>query len=159
MTWREHLTVAEGYFGLGMYQDAHDALELIAPEDKTRPEVFGLRAGIYHAMQKWDLCAAVAGHLTKVEPKQRLWWSIWAYATRRSESVEAAEQILIQALTRFPEEAILFYNLACYTSVMGRIREAKSLLAEAISLDHSYRLKALDDEDLRPLWEEIASLE
>lgn len=159
MTWREHLTVAEGYFGLGMHQDAHDELELIAPEDKTRPEVFALRAGIYHAMQKWEMCAAVAGHLAKVQSDKRIWWSLWAYAVRRSESVEAAEKILIRALTRFPEEAILFYNLACYTSVMGRTREAKSLLAEAISLDQAYRLKALDDEDLRPLWDEIASLE
>ena len=42
-------------------------LEEIAPEDKTRNEVLGARVNLYMAAKKWDMAAAVASHLVKVE--------------------------------------------------------------------------------------------
>jgi hypothetical protein len=38
--------------------------------------------------------------------------------------------------------------LVCYRAVTGKVSEAKTLLAEAFSLDASLRLPALDDPDL-----------
>jgi hypothetical protein len=49
------------------------------------------------AGKKWELAAAVARHLVKVEPENAAWWINLACATRRCESVEKAEAILIQA--------------------------------------------------------------
>ena len=46
----------------------------MAPEDKTRNEVLGARVGIYMAAKKWDMAAAVASHLVKVEPETATWW-------------------------------------------------------------------------------------
>ena len=54
-----------------MLDDAAMVLEEIAPEDKTRNEVLGARVGIYMAARKWDMAAAVASHLVKVEPQKR----------------------------------------------------------------------------------------
>ena len=69
----------------------------IEPEDKTRKEVLGARVDIYMAAKKWDTAAAVAGHLVKVEPENANWWINLAYATRRFESIEQAEAILLRA--------------------------------------------------------------
>jgi lipopolysaccharide biosynthesis regulator YciM len=50
-----------------MFDSAAQVLEEIAPEDKNRKEVLGARLGLYMAANKWDMAAAVASHLVKVE--------------------------------------------------------------------------------------------
>ena len=54
-----------------MFDDAAQALEEITPEDKTRNEVLGARVDLYMAAKKWDMAAAVASHLVKVDPENR----------------------------------------------------------------------------------------
>ena len=70
-----------------MLDDAALALEEIEPEDKTRTEVLGARVVLYIAAKKWDMAAAVASHLVKVEPENEAWWINLAYSVRRSEAL------------------------------------------------------------------------
>ena len=142
-----------------MLDDAALALEEIEPEDKTRTEVLGARVVLYIAAKKWDMAAAVASHLVKVEPENEAWWINLAYSVRRSESVEKAEAILLRAQAIHPKVAMIAFNLACYASVTGRMEEAKERLRNAIDLDKDVRKLALDDEDLRPLWDWITGLQ
>jgi Flp pilus assembly protein TadD len=141
-----------------MFDDAAMVLEEIAPEDKTRNEVLGARVGIYMAARKWDMAAAVASHLVKVEPRNAAWWISLAYAVRRAEGVENAEAILLRAQAIHPKVAMIAFNLACYASVAGRMEEAKERLRYAIKLDKDIPGLALDDEDLKPLWDWIGGL-
>ena len=133
-----------------MFDDAAIVLEEIAPEDKTRNEVLGARVDIYIAANKWDMAAAVASHLIKVDPQTAGWWISLAYALRRTESVEKAEAILLRAQAIHPKVAMIAFNLACYASVTGRMEDAKERLRNAIELDKDVRKLALDDEDLDP---------
>jgi Flp pilus assembly protein TadD len=110
------------------------------------------------AAKKWDLAAAVASHLVKVDPRTAGWWISLAYAVRRTESVENAEAILLRAQAIHPKVAMIAFNLACYSSVAGRMEEAKERLQRAIKLDKDIRGLALDDEDLKPLWDSIGGL-
>ena len=66
-----------------MLDDAALALEEIEPEDKTRTEVLGARIALYITAKKWDMAAAVASHLVKVEPENEAWWINLAYSVRR----------------------------------------------------------------------------
>ena len=143
---------------LGMFDDAAMVLEEIAPEDKTRNEVLGARVGIYMAARKWDMAAAVASHLVKVEPENAGWWISLAYSVRRIEGIEKAEAILLRAQAIHPKVAMIAFSLACYASFTGRMEEAKVRLQHAITLDKDIRGLAIDDEDLRPLWDWIAGL-
>jgi Flp pilus assembly protein TadD len=136
-----------------MFDDAAMVLEEIAPEDKTRNEVLGARVGIYMAAKKWDMAAAVASHLVKVDPETAGWWISLAYAVRRTESVENAEAILLRAQAKHPKVAMIALNLACYASATGRVEEAKERLRHAIELDKDIRRLAID------LWDWIGSLE
>jgi Flp pilus assembly protein TadD len=147
-----------GYLELGMFDDAAMVLEEIAPEDKNRNEVLGARVGIYMAARKWDMAGAVASHLVKVDPETAGWWISLAYAVRRTESVEVAEAILLRAQTIHPKVAMIAFNFACYASFAGRMEEAKERLRHAIELDKEARKLALEDEDLRPLWDWIGGL-
>ena len=109
--------------------------------------------------KKWDMAAAVASHLVKVDPQTAEWWISLAYAVRRAESVEKAEIILLRAQAIHPKNALIVFNLACYASVTGRMEEAKERLRHAIELDKEARKLALEDEDLKPLWDWIAGSE
>jgi lipopolysaccharide biosynthesis regulator YciM len=52
-----------------MFHEAAQVLEEIESEEKTRNEVLEARVNLYMAARKWDLAAAVASHLVKVEPE------------------------------------------------------------------------------------------
>ena len=54
---------------------------------------------------------------------------------------------------------MIAFSLACYASVTGRMEEAKARLRQAIDLDKDFRKLALDDEDLKSLWDWIGGLE
>ena len=149
---------SSGYLELGMLDDAALALEEIEPEDKTRTEVLGARIALYVTAKKWDMAAAVASHLVKVDPQTAGWWISLAYSLRRTESVEKAEAILLRAQAIHPKVAMIAFNLACYASVTGRMEEARKRLRLAIDLDKDVRLLAIDDEDLKPLWDWIGGL-
>jgi Flp pilus assembly protein TadD len=141
-----------------MFDSAAQVLEEIAPEDKNRTEVLGMRVQLYMAAKKWDMAAAIASHLVKVEPENEAWWITLAYSVRRIEGVENAEAILLRGQAIHPKNALIAFSLACYASVTARIEEAKARLRHAIDLDKDIRRLALDDEDLRPLWDWIATL-
>ena len=128
-----------------MLDDAALALEEIEPEDKTRTEVLGARVVLYIAAKKWDMAAAVASHLVKVEPENEAWWINLAYSVRRSEGIEQAEAILLRAQAIHPKVAMIAFNLACYASVPGRMEEAKARLWHTIDLDKEVRNLAIDD--------------
>ena len=130
----------------------------IGTADKTRSEVLGPRVGIYLAAKKWDMAAAMAGHLVKTEPETAGWWINLAYATRRCESIESAEAILLRARELHHDNAMIEFNLACYASVACRFEEAGERLKRAVKLDKQFQKVAIDDEDLRPLWDWIADL-
>jgi tetratricopeptide (TPR) repeat protein len=70
----------------------------------------------------------------------------------------AARNILINALPIFPREAIIYYNLACYECQSNRIESAKQYLTQAFKIDRNWRLQALEDDDLKPLWDYLEGL-
>jgi len=47
------------------------------------------------------------------------------------------------------------YNLACYLCQLGDLESAKGYLKRAFEIDSSWRLQALEDEDLKPLWDSL----
>ena len=97
----------------------------------------------------------IAKRLAEFQPNDIQWTVSLAYATRRADSIQGAKQILLNAESRFPKEAIIKYNLACYCGQLGEIETAKNYLQKAFEIDSSWRLQALDDEDLKPLWDSL----
>jgi Flp pilus assembly protein TadD len=157
VSWQQQVIASNGYRELGMFEDAAQALEEIEPEDKTRIEVLYARVDIYLGARKWDMAAAVASHLVKADPENPAAWINLAYSVRRAETIERAEAILLKGALH-PKSALIAFNLACYASVVGHMEEAKARLQHAIDLDKDIRRLALDDEDLRPLWDWIGRI-
>jgi tetratricopeptide (TPR) repeat protein len=149
------LLATEGYFELGMFIDAAAQIEEIDPEKRSDSEVLALRLRIYSKLQMWVAMQAVARVLALRDPDNVQWTISWAYATRRADWLDAARIILLNAVERQPNVAIFHYNLACYECQLGNLDVAKSRLKRALELGPRYRKMALEDEDLKALWEFI----
>lgn len=152
---QQHWQAAVGYVELGMFQDANDQLEKIDPFNRAALEVLEVRLAIYHGLKKWELMREIAKRLADFQPNDIQWITSYAYATRRAESIRAAKEILLNAEPRFPKEAIIKYNLACYCCQMGDIQNAKNYLKKVFEIDLNWRMAALEDEDLKPLWNDL----
>ena len=152
---QQFFTAACGYVQFQMFQEANEELEKIDPFLRAAPEILALRIEIYRGLQKWELMSELTRRLTEFDPDNPQWPVSLAYATRRANSIEVAKEILLSAETKFPTEAVIKYNLACYSCQTAEIQKAKNYLKKAFEIDSSWRLKALDDEDLKPLWDSL----
>jgi Tfp pilus assembly protein PilF len=147
--WR--LSQARGYLGLGMIEEAAAELEQVPAAAAQDTEVLALRALVLQEQAKWPPLVDVARKLVLRQPKESGWWITWAYATRRSRSLAAAEAILLVAERNHPKEAAIQFNLGCYACLRGDLTEARRRVDQAIGLDHSFKEAAAVDPDLAPL--------
>ena len=68
---------------------------------------------------------------------------------------EVAKALLLEAAKLFPEDGMIQYNLACYCAQLGQLDAAQEHLNKSYELGDAQQIKlmALDDEDLKPLWQ------
>ena len=138
-----------------MFLEADAELDLIDPFLRAAPEVLSVRTHIYRGLKRWELMHTVAKKLAEFDPDEVGFVISYAFASRRALSIEIAREILLKAVRRFPREAIIYFNLACYECQLGRLEAAKSLLNKAFEIEPESRAAALDDEDLRPIWDSL----
>ena len=150
---QRELTASIGYLELGMYVEALDELESIQPEEKNNSAVLGLRLEIYGTAQNWKMMEVVASELWKRQPDDPDNWNNLAFSIRRKDSIKASQTLLLEALEKFPNDAMTRYNLGCYACKLGDLEDAKKLVGEAIKMDSKFKLLALDDQDLVELWD------
>jgi tetratricopeptide (TPR) repeat protein len=142
-----HLTAAQGYLELGIPVEANEEFEQIDPDVRHVPEVMAVQV-----LEKPELLEAVATKLRAYDPDEPQWMISVAYATRRVESIPAAKIILEEALFRHPKIGVIHFNLACYECQLENLEKAKEYLSNAVMLESVWRKKAMEDQDLEPLW-------
>jgi len=152
---QRHLRAAIGFIELGLLEDAVSELESLSPEDRGRSSVLALRVEIYRTAGNWSLMEAVARELWKRHPDEPVYWTNLAWAVRRLDTLVAARDILVEAVERFPGDAMSHFNLGCYSCQLGDIEQAKMRVGKAIELDAKFKLLAIDDPDLESLWRNI----
>lgn len=149
---------ADGYLDLQMYDEAREELQRLPVEYRKHCMYLWMMNRLSSETGDWETAARVSRSLCEMHPDRVDTWVSYAYAVRRHENILSAHTILLQAIERFDEDAIIPYNLACYECQLGNNEKAKKYLKRAISLDNSYRTLALEDEDLETLKEEITHL-
>jgi Tfp pilus assembly protein PilF len=87
------------------------------------------------------------------EPDAADWYIALAFAVRRAQSLAAAEVILGAALQKFPGNATIHFNLACYYAQLSALDKARLYLQKAVTIDETFKTMALSDPDLQPLRE------
>src|ERR1700754_3280404 len=108
------LNAAQGWLDLGMPAEAVAELKQIAPKFQEHPEVLELRWQICAKANEWHRCVEVANVLVTRAPKRASGWIHRSYALHELKQTREAFEALLPALTRFPENWLVQYNLACY---------------------------------------------
>ena len=152
-----HLEAAAGWIQLGDYDSANDELEKIRAEWRAHPDVLDLRWLIYSHHKQWDACLDIASAIVKIA-SNRVWgWVHKAYSLRRATGggIEKAKPVLLEAAKLFPDDDIIQYNLACYCAQLGQLDAAQEHLDKSYEFGDAKQIKlmALDDDDLKPLWD------
>jgi Flp pilus assembly protein TadD len=156
-TDKNKLRAALGYIELGMLEEAAEEVSALSQESLNDFDALILRLELSQRSGQWEQAESIARKLTKLQPEEPDWSIALAYAARRAHSVEVAREILCDAAARFPKEAVIHFNLACYSCQLGEIPVARNYLRKAFALDRSYIVTALKDQDLKPIWAEIIS--
>ena len=94
------------------------------------------------------------------EPENIRVWIALGWCHKRTGRIDLAIEALETAMAADPEEALIRYNLACYSCQLGYLNEARMWLEWAFDLagKQEVRWKALEDKDLEPLWTKIGEL-
>lgn len=147
------LQAAEGWLILGNPAEAEKTLEELAPVYGNHPEVLEIRWRVLARKEQWDRAVDVAGILVQKCPGRVTGWLLKAHSLRRSSGLLEAWKYLTLARKRFPKNALIHYNLACYLCQLGRNSEARERLQSAFLLGDTAKLKTMagDDPDLTPI--------
>ena len=70
---------------------------------------------------------------------------------RQKGNIKKAAEILKAAVQRYPDQAVLHYDLACYLALLGEKEDALKALERALHLDAGLKELAKKDDDLKPL--------
>jgi len=151
------LRAAQGWLELGNPAEARQELEMLPREFWSHPEVLKVRWAIYAAEKKWEAALDVACALTELEPEDALGWVDRSYCLHELKRTREARDNLLRVVGKFGDSATLHYNLACYECQLGDLGQARKWLERAFRIGDrkQIRLAALEDLDLKPLWEEI----
>lgn len=154
------VNAAFGWLGLGSPTEARAELEAIAPAQQTHPAVLEARWALCAHERTWREAMFVADCELAAAPERCSGWLHRAYALRRVEGGGLAQawEALLPAADKFPKEPVIAYNLACYACQMKELDLCREWLNRAMEAGGREAIKkmALEDEDLQPLWREIA---
>lgn len=142
---------AVGYANLGMVTDALDELEHLSPSMAADGGVMEFKLRLLERAQQWPEAAVLAAKLAASHPNEARWFVAWAFAKRRSDSLETASKILSEAASLHPKDPLIQFNLGCYAAQRGDLTTAHSHVRRAIELDHDLEKLAHEDPDLEPL--------
>ena len=157
---RHRQEAAEGWLMWGNPLEALAELDGLPDVFRQRLDVLTLHWSACSSLRRWDEAWRVANAQWTHYPEAVESWIHRSYAARRHTggSIDQAFGLLEPAVERFPTEPILYYNLACYLAQMGREEDAWKRFRQALEAGDpiEFRMMALADEDLKPIWSRIA---
>lgn len=151
MNPKRRLSHVQGYLELGMVAEAAAELARLPAPENAQTEAVALRLAILQEQQKWPQLRDAARDFVRRAPEEAAAWVTWAYATRRADSLLAAEKILLEAEELHPVEPTIQFNLGCYACQRGDLAAARQRVDRAIALDPKFTTAAATDPDLAPL--------
>ena len=115
-----------------------------------------IRWQIYAKEKKWEACLDIANAIIKRAPKRSCGWINRSFTLHEMQRTQEAYDQLLPVADKFPKVWTIPYNLACYASQLHKFDEAEKWLKQAMTVDQkTVQLAAIEDEDLKPLWDSL----
>ena len=145
---------ARGWLELGNASEAQSELDKVRAKNREHPEVLEILRDYYARRGDWDRCVELGTELIDPAPARLQGYIQRAYALHRVKRTQDAWDVLFPVAEKFPTDATIKYNLACYATQLGRVWEGEQWLKLAFTIGNEQELRslALQDPDLKPLW-------
>jgi tetratricopeptide (TPR) repeat protein len=154
-----HLRAAEGWLELGNPAEAREELDQISTNRLDHPDVLEVSWMLFAKEQNWNACVKAAELLVQQAPERLGGWIHRSFALHELKQTEEAFDHLSPVRGIFPDQWVIPYNLACYLTQLGRIKEAGRELHAALKIDpRAVKHAAANDPDLEPLCKLIDEL-
>jgi tetratricopeptide (TPR) repeat protein len=164
---QQALREAEGYLDLAMgsgepwpldqrlvvrlARRALTTLERIQHPAGQRAHALYLTGQAYRVMQEHAQAVPPLAAAAELEPENIAIWLALAWCYKRTQRLDLAIDSLENALAVEPRAAILYYNLACYWSLVGNAPVALQYLAQSFDIDPTYREMVAEETDFDPI--------
>jgi tetratricopeptide (TPR) repeat protein len=152
------LDSAQGYFALGMRDDAWAEVNAVAGKYGDSIEVCELSLSFLLAEQKWEKALKVSQRICEELPDVETGYIHAAYCQHELGDTPTACDTLRGGPASLSKNPLYHYNLGCYYAVLGDLDEATDALRKAFKLDAKLADMARDDPDLASVREVIDSL-
>lgn len=157
-TAEAHLRLADAYLNVGLYTAADVALAQISPQFRDLTQVLVARMKLHQGRGDWRSMEEVAREILSRYPDDPIWYVYLSIALRGGHSLEEGRDVLANAYQRYPTNAAIAFNLACYEAQLGRMAPARFYLRRAFEANPKLRRTAEADPDLLPIHAELNSL-
>lgn len=150
------LVAAQGYFELGMLEEA---LAELSPSLSLRAdnlELLELRLHILMQGQRWGDALIAAQEILRANPDALQPYIHGAFALHELGRTSEARDLLLMGPSILRKDPTFHYNIGCYEAVLGNKASALQSLIESFALDETFRDFAKYDPDLELVREELA---
>jgi predicted Zn-dependent protease len=157
MTFDQILSMAEGYLELGMLKDALEHLDQLDCEYQDRFAVQQLRVGILLRKKDWNSGLQCSLRICAIHPEEGYGYVHAAFCLHELGRTAEAKQTLLGGPASLLDDAVYYYNLACYDAVLGNLEQAKVYLHASFRMnkDKTFREMAKNDPDLSQIRDEF----
>ncbi len=146
---------AQGYFELGMLDDALAELDSLPEDMQATSDVLQLRLFGFMRARRWEEALELSRTLCQMLPKETFGYIHAAFCLHELRRTAEAKSLLLAGPSALLNEATYHYNLGCYDAVLGNMEEAQAHLRVSFRLDKKFREFARTDPDLRPVWDSL----
>ncbi len=148
----EHrLQIVQGYYELGMYDDALSELEDIENTFEATPDCLQMRILLLIKRKEWKQAWDLSKELRKIDPQGCAGYIHGAYCLHELNRTDEALALLQEGPDSLQNEAIYFYNMGCYEAALGDVEDARKCLHRSFDLDKRLVAMARKDPDLHAI--------
>ena len=133
---------------------ATTALELLSDLSNERHapgHIDYLRGQLLRAMERYDEAIDALRRAAQDVPENFHVQLALGWCFKRVDRIDLAIDALEDAIDFAPDHAIIHYNLACYWSLRGSVRQALTYLMQAFEIDPNYRDLVACETDFDPI--------
>jgi Flp pilus assembly protein TadD len=155
IAFEKQLRAAQGYYELGMLEEAWDEVSAIESMHLNERSVLQVKLLLQLKSGQWRLALETSQRLCEIDPEDYMGYIHAAYCLHEMGKTSAARRLLMNGPRLLREKAVYYYNMGCYEVTMGHLSTGWYCLERSFVLDRNLWDVARQDPDLAYLWEVV----
>lgn len=155
MSLEHDIRSIEGYYELGMYDDALNEIASLSAGHQMNPAIVSISGHCHIGRKDWGKGLDAFIKLIAIAPKNPDGFLHAAFCLHELGRTAEAKSLLLGGADYLKGNPVFYYNLACYECRLGELDYAGELLEQAMSMDPKFKTMWPNDPDLAPLRDKL----